>query len=377
MKYLNSTKSVKHSQKKLAKIQVSVKKGLTSLPQQTSTSTTPNEIFIKKEPNEDNRDVNSLIIQKPKSNPNFNHHESTDEERNESATINYNTSQESNSSFDEAEKSSDNGSERVNASEDLNYDPESPYMKAVTQRQTASRLKLSRVRSSAEEGPLFLQGLAFFGSIGMIFSSMNDFYTMINDQNVDIFENVDKLLILTYSWMFGIFIFLLEGRSFQLHIVSFHYNILGLCKLFRFLWGRGLLYLFIGSLHFSLLTFTGKVVGGYMVVLGIISFLIGFAANSKLQRLRKSILNEIGLEAKFQFHDRDRDGYMRIDDFRDFIYCEMSDLSEDEIISAFHFMDKNNDNLISFKDLQLWWDIVKKEQQKMIDNVEANTYYLI
>ena len=138
------------------------------------------------------------------------------------------------------------------------------------------------IAEMGEGGPLPLRVFAFLGGILMIVASIVD--AARGMWHVDLIH----ILISIYVCAFGALICILEGGQFlPSWIASVQGSLHDNARFLRFMWGRGCLFFFAGSLQFSHWSMLNCVVGMIMMVLGVTSVLVGKKAASKLGYLRK------------------------------------------------------------------------------------------
>ncbi len=243
-------------------------------------------------------------------------------------------------------------------------------------------LDCHQIEQLLENGPLRFRFFVFLGSLFMLASSYLDYqaeayYTAYG------YGSMSPLffLITIYVWVFATFIATMEILPFQMKISRFHRQILKYMNFMRYTWGRGFLYLFSGSLQLSLFTTYNMYSGGYMMLMGLISIMIGRIASRKLKVLVKKIGNNTNLMDDFSRCDQDRDGYLNIHEFRRFVKERMGTkkgkwrrrnnvtLTEDECIHAFQAIDKNHDRRLTFKELSGWYATAKYETRRGGDGV--------
>ena len=119
-------------------------------------------------------------------------------------------------------------------------------------------------------------------------------------------------------------------------------------------WGRGLLFVFAGSLQFSHWSMLNVIVGGTMMVLGLISIGTGRRAADKLGQLRQSIPDENALQRNFTAHDS-LNGFLSMHDFISMVGSLGLEFGPNETEAAFAAIDKDNDGQISYEDFKTWW----------------------
>jgi len=152
---------------------------------------------------------------------------------------------------------------------------------------TEFKQKVQKCRRHTEEGSPTLQALAFLGGLITIFSSIHG----VQEHGI---ENITAsyMFISFYSWIFGMFIVCMEGRVFLFDIISLHRFVSNYLKILRFMWGRGLLYIFVGNFHTCLMSQYSIYCGGYMMVVGTLTFTVGLHRRSRLKKLLKQSKKE-------------------------------------------------------------------------------------
>lgn len=210
--------------------------------------------------------------------------------------------------------------------------------------------QVGKVRQMATEGPLSFRVLAFLGGVAIIITSVLDLLG-------EIFHlSVIKAVVSVYTFIFGVFICILEGRTFVPETLKYQRKIVSLAKFLKFVWGRGIFYFFAGSLHFSQMGFLNMVSGGFVCFVGIISIITGWSTASKLKQMRESLSTQSALNEKFNRHDDDHDGFMDSTNFAEFVKDMGLELDHNELVAAFATIDKDDDEKISLEDISLWWN---------------------
>lgn len=262
-------------------------------------------------------------------------------------------------SYDDSEYNRDR-SMRRNISQDRSYaDSTTPTKSAVSLK---SRIRAARkvglngdvhdLQFLIEEGPLSFRSFGFVGGFFMILASSLDFIEDL--QNGD-FTPMAKLVTF-YLWFCGIIVIQLEGRPFHMQIPPFYSILIHLLNFLRFVWGRGFFYFFSGCLQFFLFSKYNMVSGVYFMLLGVFSIVFGYRASVKLAGLRNSISNKG--EIKFLFHsfDRDRDGYLNHEEFREMLMSLDHTLDYNDFVAAMSAVDIENNQRVTYEDLEIWWD---------------------
>jgi hypothetical protein len=215
--------------------------------------------------------------------------------------------------------------------------------------------QLLRWKMEAEEGPIVLQILAFTLAIGCIVTTL---YPIVSDNT---YINPSSIIgaFHTINLCSIILIFELRcssSRRSQFNVrakvralASRYFNIL------RLLWGRGLLYLFAGSMNWAIghpyCIFTAWL----LMSTGVLAILAGSRASFNLDRLRASVTDEVYLWTKFDAVDDDNDEHIDIDGFASLVWSLGLQIGDTYTFRAFSQIDKDNDGLISLDEFKAWW----------------------
>jgi hypothetical protein len=157
----------------------------------------------------------------------------------------------------------------------------------------------------------------------------------------------------------SLFILVLEGRfiatnplSARAHIrniVTRNFNIL------RFVWGRGILYIFAGTINVAQTLLITMISGSIMIVLGILAIILGIHASRKFAALRNSLADESYLLLLFSYYDSDSDGYIEAYQFTNLLSYLGMELDDRYALKAFDTIDRDGDRRISFDEFNDWW----------------------
>lgn len=214
-----------------------------------------------------------------------------------------------------------------------------------------------KIESMAQEGPLSFRVLGFLGGLFMMFTSAWSIITRV------IVLSPITALISAYTFLFGFFIVILEGKVFIPPLAHFQRRLFFYAHFLSFVSGRGLLYFFAGSLQLSQWHFWEIISGGFMCAIGILSLLTGRASYTKMQQLRMSISDEAFLYQKFKEHDVNADTFLDISEFENLIKDLLSTgnngeaemMNNNELEAAFAMIDRDDNRKISLDDFKTWW----------------------
>uniref|UniRef100_A0A6U3Z5V8 Calmodulin n=1 Tax=Ditylum brightwellii TaxID=49249 RepID=A0A6U3Z5V8_9STRA len=215
-----------------------------------------------------------------------------------------------------------------------------------------------KVKTMTEEGSLTFRVAAFLGGIFMVITSILDCIQGI------LHLSVIHALIMFYVIIFSFIICILEGKGFLPAVLvdtlqeQMHDN----AKFLRFVWGRGVLYFFAGSLQFSFMSFFNMISGGFMMFLGALSIMVGRSTARKLSAIFKSMPDETSLRSTFLAH-ASGDGKLGLEEFRRLSDSIGLELKPNELVAAFSTIDKGNDETLSYDEFKIWWFSVRTDQQ--------------
>jgi len=218
--------------------------------------------------------------------------------------------------------------------------------------------KLMELKKQAKEGNRSLHFLALIGGLGCII--------------IGFFELTSRFmrlqlvgaLIDSYIILLGIIVVILEGKDMFLSEILVQ-NIHKYALFLDFLWGRGMLYIFIGTMQLYQIDLFNLVSGGYMCIIGGLHIVVGNRTANKLKAIRKSLYSENTLRTKFQNADIEGDG-LNLQQFQSL--CENLGLvlSSRESEAAFDYIQKINNVTtvkLRFESFQAWWNSSDGEGQ--------------
>jgi len=212
--------------------------------------------------------------------------------------------------------------------------------------------RINQMKHIATDGPLSYRALAFTGGIGMVVTSTSDWMG-------EIFTfSFIRALISVYTFLFGIIFCILEVHLWFPSSVFFsriRERIHEYANFLRFLWGRGLLQLFAGSLQLSRMHPIDMASGGFMCLVGILSIIVGRSTARRLSDLRKTMSDENIVKDRFDEFDLDGDGSVTPSEFAALLRNLGIELGKNEVASVYASIDLDQDLKITSQEFKEWW----------------------
>lgn len=228
---------------------------------------------------------------------------------------------------------------------------------------------LMRWKFAAEEGPTIIRVPAILLAIGCIVTTLWPIVSM------PAYWNVPNLIAAFHSVVLNTLIIFLEGKVLMYNrsplntrarvrgVVTRYLNIV------RLVWGRGLLYIFAGSMNltidFEYVVYTGPALCG----LGLIAIGAGARASYNLDRMKSSLTDEAYLWGRFDANDADKDGQLDINGFAELLWDLGLEFDDVYTFKAFKQVDKSGSGLISFEDFKRWWIVTQTNVTRAREDV--------
>lgn len=232
---------------------------------------------------------------------------------------------------------------------------------------------LMKWKLESEEGTSFIRVPAFFGGLALIVTSI---VSLVLYPEV---WNAASIVMFIGVIILSCFILILDGRflcpnplSARAHlrdVLTRNFNI------FRYVWGRGLLYIVAGTLSVVQMQLINICSGSFMIVVGVIALCVGIHASRKFAALRSSLADESFLLLVFSNYDYDGDGYIEAYQFSRLVDDLGMELDDRYTLKAFNAIDMDSDRKISFEEFNHWWASGYIERgRKRRDAVEDDGY---
>lgn len=212
---------------------------------------------------------------------------------------------------------------------------------------------LMKWKFDAEEGPGYIRIPAFLSGLGLIGTTTAALVLY------PITWTVSSIVISIFVFLIAISIVVLDGRFLSGSPLSIRAHLRNVITrnfgMFRYLWGRGLLYLAGAVLSASLMIPLTMISGAVMLAVSILAIFIGSYSSRKFAALRHSLSDESFLLLEFSNVDYDDDGYINPSEFASLLSSLGMELDDRYCLKAFNSMDTDHDRRISFEEFCHWW----------------------
>jgi len=290
-----------------------------------------------------------------------------------------------NTNTNETLRAVDNSAENLDGEEtsrDYSREEESAeegrsYMEATARQNHLNSLfngHLMKWKFEAEEGSAFIRVPAFFGALGLLGTLIA---AMVMQDNA---FSSHAIVMGVAAVILSFFILILDGRFLSTNPLSTRAHLRNIItrnfNMFRFVWGRGLLYITAGVLNIAQMWLTTMISGGFMCFVGFVSIIVGVHASRKFAALRNSLADESFLLLVFSNYDGDGDGYLAPNEFALLLADLGMELDDRYTLKAFNVIDTDSDRRISFDEFNHWWasGYIERGRKRFDDEEEDDTY---
>jgi hypothetical protein len=235
---------------------------------------------------------------------------------------------------------------------------------------------LMKWKYEAEEGSMFIRIPAFFGALGLLVTSI---VAIVIYPGAWTSHNIVMSVSIA---IMSIFVLVLDGRFLATNPLSARAHLRNIMtrnfNIFRFLWGRGLLYIAAGVLSVSEMWLITIISGAVMILVGLIALIVGVYSSRKFSSLRNSLADESFLLLVFSNYDSDGDGHLVPREFSFLIQDLGMELDDRYTLKAFNVIDTDNDRRISYDEFSNWWSsgYIERGRKQPFDSDEL-TYQRI
>jgi len=217
---------------------------------------------------------------------------------------------------------------------------------------------LMRWKFAAEEGPMLIRIPAILLALGVLATTI---YPIVSFPE---FWTLPVFICAFHTIATASLVLILEGRAvFFRSPVNFRARVRGLVtrylNVFRLLWGRGILYIFVGSMNLTIDDSYVLFTGIPMMILGLIAIGSGAHASYNLDRMKTSLTDVSFLWAKFDAQDLNKDNKIDVNEFAELLWKLGLEFDDAYTQKAFMQIDRGVSGLISFEQFRDWWVVTQ------------------
>ncbi|CAB9524225.1 expressed unknown protein [Seminavis robusta] len=169
---------------------------------------------------------------------------------------------------------------------------------------------LMKWRFEAEEGGPFIRVPAFFGATALVTTTT---YALIFDPNT---WTILSIVLSLFIYAISLLCIVLEGRFMCTNPLGIRAHLRSALtrrnRVFRFVWGRGILYIIAGGLSCALILIPSLIAGGFMALVGFSAVVFGAYSARMFYKLRDSLKDDDYLGNAFNRFDYDKDGFITL-----------------------------------------------------------------
>lgn len=223
---------------------------------------------------------------------------------------------------------------------------------------------LMRWKFAAEEGPAFIRIPAVLLALACIVTTA---FPLVAYEG---FWTIPLIICAIHTWILSLLIIVLEARVIGIRdptncrarvrgVITRYINVT------RLVWGRGLLYIYCGSMN---LTIDDRYViysAFPMMILGILAVGTGAHASYNLDRMKSSLTDEAFLWSKFETNDRDGDNKIDVNGFAELLWSLGLEFDDVYTFKAFQQIDKQRKGIISFEQFKQWWIVTQNDGRRL------------
>ena len=224
---------------------------------------------------------------------------------------------------------------------------------------------LMRWKFAAEEGPTIIRIPALFLAIGAMVTSL---YPMISDAA---YWTIPNVICAFHTCVLCSLIVVLEGRvlCFNRSPMNGRAKARGVTTRYlnitRLVWGRGLLYIFAGTMNLTIDWMYVLYTAIPLIILGIMAILSGAHASYNLDKMKASLTDEAYLWGRFDSNDGDNDGLVDLSGFADLLWDVGLEFDDVYTYKAFQQIDKDSDGKVSFEEFKRWWIVTQNDGHRL------------
>ena len=228
----------------------------------------------------------------------------------------------------------------------------------------------NRIQTLHYNAPFSFRVLGLAGGLAMIFSNI----LFLPGRLLTLYHWTNAVISF-YCIIFGMLIVLLEleeenssgpaesQQQQQQHttvIAAVQEGVRFYAKFLEFTWGRGLLYVFVGTLQVANGNLIDWLVGTFMVLVGTTAGISGIQTAHALRRFRMTIKDERDAKAKFRSYDVGNKGYLTLPELQKWLHDAGFTMSTNQGVSAYLAINKNFDDKLLQDEMVEFWEKPKR-----------------
>lgn len=226
---------------------------------------------------------------------------------------------------------------------------------------------LMRWKFAAEEGPAFIRFPAILLALTVIGTTL---YPIVVNT---FYWTPSSIICAFHTCVLASLIFVLEGRvlvgsraptSFRARVRAV---VTRYINLFRLLWGRGLLYIFVATMNMTIDHPFALWSGSALAVFGLLAIASGAHASYNLDKMKTSLTDEAYLWSKFDALDADNDNYIDLNEFAELLWALGLEFDDAYTYKAFSQINGDPTSKITFEQFRDWW-IVTQNKGRVLRN---------
>lgn len=227
---------------------------------------------------------------------------------------------------------------------------------------------LMRWKFAAEEGPAFIRFPAVILAVGVIGTTL---YPIVTNTFM---WNLSTIICAVHTCITAALILILEGRvvigyraptNFRARVRAVVTRYL---NLFRLLWGRGLLYIFVATMNMTIDHPFAVYTGLALAVFGLFAVASGAHASYNLDKMKTSLTDEAYLWSRFDALDSDGDNNIDLNEFAELLWALGLEFDDAYTYKAFSQIDGDAGATISFEQFRDWWIVTQNKGRRLKNN---------
>lgn len=226
---------------------------------------------------------------------------------------------------------------------------------------------LMRWKFAAEEGPALIRFPAILLALAVIGTTL---YPIVVNT---FYWTPSSIICAIHTCVLASLIFILEGRVIVGNRAPTNFRarvravVTRYINLFRLLWGRGLLYIFVGSMNMTIDHPYALYTGSALMVFGLLAIASGAHASYNLDKMKSSLTDEAYLWSRFDALDTDHDTYLDINEFAELLWGLGLEFDDAYTFKAYSQINGDPTSKITFEQFRDWW-VVTQNKGRMLRN---------